>query len=202
MNTSQLLHFKLHDKSAAYLKRCSTTLEIVTEFVIEIGMERTRLFQCTPFHNTDHLMIFVTQVMIHFSDRAHACSEKFWLKSNRINHRTNTAISMYPVPLCWKTGKAQAIVKPHMPISITNSITISSIVEHPFILWNNKYMKYINTLYTNNIITNKLDNLFLIDGSMQSGTSYVVICTLEGATVYQLITQPHYGSKQHKITTQ
>jgi len=44
--------------------------EVVTEFVIEIGIERTRLFPHTLFHHTDHLTTFVTEVMIHFSDRA------------------------------------------------------------------------------------------------------------------------------------
>jgi len=32
-------------------------LEIVIEFVIEIGMEQTRLFQCTLFHCVDPLTI-------------------------------------------------------------------------------------------------------------------------------------------------
>ena len=32
-------------------------LEIVNEFVIEIHMKQARLFQCTPFHYVDCLMI-------------------------------------------------------------------------------------------------------------------------------------------------
>jgi len=44
-------------------------LEIVIEFVTEIGTEQTRLFQCTLFHYIDRLMIFVTEIVIDFSDR-------------------------------------------------------------------------------------------------------------------------------------
>jgi len=51
-------------------------LAIVTEFVIEmlrlieIGMEQTRLLQCTLFHYVDRRTIFVTEIVIDYSDRA------------------------------------------------------------------------------------------------------------------------------------
>jgi len=35
------------------LKGCSTVQKIVTEIVIEIYMEQTRLFQCNRFHYAD-----------------------------------------------------------------------------------------------------------------------------------------------------
>jgi len=40
----------------------------------------------------------------------------------------------------------------------------------------------------------------LTDSGAQCGPSYVIICTLEGATVDQLITQPHYCTETIHIT--
>ena len=42
-----------------------------------------------------------------------------------------------------------------------------------------------------------LTNLVPTDRRVQSGMCYVVICTLEGATVHQLITQPHYCTENN-----
>jgi len=38
--------------------------------MLEISMEQTRLFQCTLFHYLDCLTIFVTEIIIDFSDGA------------------------------------------------------------------------------------------------------------------------------------
>jgi len=42
--------------------------KIVTEIVIEIGMEQTRVFQCNRFHYADFR--FVIEIVIEFSERA------------------------------------------------------------------------------------------------------------------------------------
>ena len=45
-------------------------IEFVSEIQIKIGMEQTRLFQCTLFRYVDRLTTFVIEIVIDFSDRA------------------------------------------------------------------------------------------------------------------------------------
>jgi len=52
------------------LKGCSTAVEIVTEFVIEIGTEHTWLFQCTLFYYGDRSAIFMIEIVTDLSDTA------------------------------------------------------------------------------------------------------------------------------------
>jgi len=48
--------------------------KIVTEIVIEIGMEQTRLFQCNRFHYADFR--FVIEIVIEFFRTSSTRSEK------------------------------------------------------------------------------------------------------------------------------
>ena len=50
------------------LKGLSTTQKIFVEIMIQIGMEQTWLFRCNPFHYADCLPIFVTEIVIDFSE--------------------------------------------------------------------------------------------------------------------------------------
>jgi len=60
-------------------KPCSAMQKIVTEIMIEICMEQTRLFQCNWFH----CAIFVIQTVIEFFRMSSACSEKILIEIDK-----------------------------------------------------------------------------------------------------------------------
>ena len=72
------------------------------EIVIEIGTEQTRLFesQCTLFHDVESLDVFVTEIIIDFSDRA-----MFVLKNSGQNRQESFVERTWlfhctPIPVC------------------------------------------------------------------------------------------------------
>jgi len=70
------------------LKRCSTTLEITIEFVIEIGMEQTPLFHCIVFHYVDRYFRDWNRDWF-FSDRATlVLKNSDWNRQGSIVERT------------------------------------------------------------------------------------------------------------------